>query len=298
LKKLKKAVEVNEEEIIQSLKKDLRKPPFESYATEIGLVLTEIELFLKKLNSWTRPEKVKTSLMHFWSTSYIYKEPYGTVLVLSPWNYPFLLSLLPVVGAVAAGNTVVLKPSEYAPATSALLSKIINNTFSEGLITVIEGDKKISKSLLQEGFDYMFFTGSRQVGKEIMKAAAENLTPVTLELGGKSPCIVDRDANIDLTARRIVWGKFLNAGQTCIAPDYLLLHKDIKEKLLVKATEYIRIFYGEKPELSPDYGRIVNERHFERLTGLLNRGKIITVLSSLWRDRRKWNGVLSWKDQF
>jgi len=276
LKLLKTIIEDKEDKITQALKEDLHKPPLTSFATEIGLVIKEIDLLLKKIKFWSKPEKVKTSLMHFWSRSYIYKEPYGVVLIFAPWNYPFQLLLLPLVGAIAAGNTVILKPSEFAPATSAIVSQLIQNNFSQDYIKVIEGEAEVSKSLLRENFDYIFFTGSKQVGKKVMKAAAENLTPVTLELGGKSPCIINEDANIDLAARRIVWGKFLNAGQICVAPDYLLLHRQIKDEFLQKAKEYIKEFFGEKPENSPDYCRIINEKHFDKLLNLMKEGEIIT----------------------
>ena len=275
LKLLKKVIKKNEKEITEALKKDLQKPPLTSFATEIGLVIKEIDLFLKNIKGWAKTEKVKTSFMHFWSRSYIYKEPYGVVLIFSPWNYPFQLSLLPLVGAIAAGNTVVLKPSEFAPATSAIISELIKKSFDQEYICVIKGGQKVSKFLSQENFDYIFFTGSKNVGKKVMKAAAENLTPVTLELGGKSPCIIDEDTNIDLAAKRVIWGKYLNAGQTCVAPDYLLLHENIRDEFLQKAKKYIKDFYGKNPEKSPDYCRIINKNHWERLVKLLDQGKII-----------------------
>ncbi|MFP4457797.1 MAG: aldehyde dehydrogenase, partial [Clostridia bacterium] len=275
LKVLKKAIEDCEEQIAQALKKDLNKPKFTSYATEIGLVIKEIDLFLKRLEAWNKPEKVKTSLMHFWSKSYIYKEPYGVVLIFAPWNYPFQLLLLPLVGAIAAGNTAILKPSEFAPATSAIVKNIIQENFSGEYIEVIEGEVEVSKALLMEKFDYIFFTGSKQVGKYVMKAASGHLTPVTLELGGKSPCIVCKEANVDLAAKRIIWGKYINAGQLCVAPDYLLLHQDIKDEFLIKAREYIRDFFGENPSKSPDYCRIINKNHFNRLLDLMNEGETI-----------------------
>ncbi len=276
LKILKKVIEENEVNIIDALKEDLGKHPVESYVTEIGLVLKEISLFLKNIKKWTKPKKVKTSLIHFHSSSYIYKEPYGNVLIFSPWNYPFQLSLLPLVGAIGAGNTVILKPSEYSPAVSSIISKIIGDNFSEEYIKVIQGEKEVSKFLLKQNFDYIFFTGSKNVGKIVMKAAAEHLTPVTLELGGKSPCIVNHDARIDLAARRIVWGKFLNAGQTCVAPDYLLLNKKVKEEFLEKVSKYIVQFFGDQREKTDDYSKIINEKHFKSLKGYLNSGNIIT----------------------
>ncbi len=275
LKTLKQILESNEGLINEALEKDLGKSPFISFVTELGLIYQEINIFLAKLKAWSKTKKVKTSLIHFWAGSYIYREPYGTVLIFSPWNYPLQLSLLPLVGAIAAGNTVVLKPSELAPATAALMKKLLTDHFQEGLITVIEGDKEVSKLLLKEKVDYIFFTGSQPVGKQVMQAAAENLTPVTLELGGKSPCIVHRDANIDLAARRIVWGKYINCGQTCIAPDYLYVHEGVKEKFMEKATGYIKKFYGENPLLSSDYNRIINKNHYDRLLRLLNNGRLV-----------------------
>ena len=272
---LKNVIEGNEEKIMEALKKDLGKSPFTSYVTEISLVVKEINLFIEKLQIWSKRKRVKTPLLYFGASSYIYQEPYGTVLIFSPWNYPFQLSLLPLVGAVAAGNTVVLKPSELSPATSAIMAEIISNSFKQGIITVIEGDKEISKFLLTQKFDHIFFTGSSLVGKQVMKAASENLTPVTLELGGKNPCIVDSESNIDLAARRIVWGKYLNCGQTCIAPDYLLVHETIKNRFIEKAQMYIKKFYGENPLLSPDYNRIINTKHYQRLTTYLKSGKLV-----------------------
>ena len=272
---LRNAIIENEDKIINALNKDLGKSPFISYVTEIALVVKEIELFIRNLQRWSRTKKVRTPLGHIGASSYIYQEPYGTILIFSPWNYPFQLSFLPLVGALASGNTVVLKPSELSPATSAIIAEIIADNFKQGLITVVEGDKETSMFLLAEKFDYIFFTGSTFVGKQVMKAAAENLTPVTLELGGKSPCIVDLDANIDIAARRVVWGKYLNAGQTCIAPDYLLIHKSIKDRFNEKAQGYIKKFYGENALLSPDYNRIINKKHFERLSSFLDNGTTV-----------------------
>jgi aldehyde dehydrogenase (NAD+) len=275
LKLLKKAILENEEEILSALKKDLNKPQLESYATEVGLVIKEIDLFIKRIESWSEPKKVKTSLMHFWSQSYVYKDPYGVVLIFAPWNYPFQLLMLPLVGALAAGNTAVLKPSEFAPATANIMVKLIEDNFSKEYISIVQGDVKVSQALLKERFDYIFFTGSKNVGKAVMRAAANNLTPVTLELGGKSPCIINKDADIDLSAKRVIWGKFMNAGQICVAPDYLYLHESIKEEFIEKAKKYIEEFYGDNPQVSSDYCRIINENHFERLMGLLNEGEII-----------------------
>lgn len=275
LKALKDAIINHEEDIIEALNKDLKKSKFESYITEIGILIDEINFAIKNVKSWAKPKRVKTPLMHFKSRSYIYKEPYGVALIIAPWNYPFQLVLSPLIGAIASGNCSILKPSEYTPNTSNVISKIFNKAFSRDYIAVIEGDSEVSKALLKEKFDYIFFTGSVPVGKKVMAAASENLVPITLELGGKSPCIVTRDGDIKLWAKRIVWGKYLNAGQTCVAPDYLVVHKSIKEQLIIEMKKSITDFYGEDPSNSKDYVRIINEKHFERLIGLLDKGKIL-----------------------
>jgi len=275
LRRLKSCIKSRQEEIFAALKKDLNKAPYESYATEVGLVLEEISFALKHLPQWVRPRKVKTPLVSFPGQSYIYPQPYGVALIMSPWNYPFMLTLVPLVGALAAGNCAVLKPSAYAAHTSALLAKLFRENFPEEYIAVIEGGREANQALLQQKFDYIFFTGSIGVGKTVMHAAAEHLTPVTLELGGKSPCIVDEDANLDLAARRITWGKFLNAGQTCVAPDYLLVHRKVKEELLAKMARAIRDFYGENPLENPDYPKIINEKHFDRLLSYLQGGRVV-----------------------
>ncbi|RKD30545.1 aldehyde dehydrogenase [Thermohalobacter berrensis] len=275
LKHLKKVILENEKLILKALKDDLNKPPFEAYATEIGIVLDEIDYVIKNLKNWTKPKKVKTPIFHFLSKSFIYPEPYGVVLIIAPWNYPFQLVLSPLIGAIAGGNCAIIKPSEYSSNTSKILSKIINENFKSDFITVIEGGSEVNKSLLEQKFDYIFFTGSVRVGKIVMEAASKHLTPITLELGGKSPCIVDEEANIDLAAKRITWGKFLNAGQTCVAPDYLLVHKNIKEGLIKNIIKYIKEFYGDDPRKSPDYPRIINKKHFIRLSKLLEDGEIV-----------------------
>ena len=276
LKTLKGALEENEALIIEAMSQDLGKSYFNSYVTELGLVYKEIDLFLKNLNTWPKRKRVKTPLMHFGSRSYIYKEPYGTVLIFSPWNYPLQLSMVPLIGAIAAGNTVILKPSSQTPDTSSTLEKIGKNYFPPGYITFIKGGREKSRLLLEEKFDYIFFTGSKFAGRKVMEAAAYHLTPVTLELGGKNPCILDREADIDLAARRIVWGKYLNSGQTCIAPDYLLVHEGVKEEFFKKAKGYIQKFYGDKPLESPDFNQIINKKHFERLIKYLHKGRLIT----------------------
>lgn len=274
LQKLKKLIEQNEAAILEALHQDLRKHEFEAYATEIGFVLVELNTALQQLDKWAKPEKVGTPLFHFKASSQIYSEPYGNILVIAPWNYPFQLLLAPVIGAIAAGNTVVMKPSEYAPHTAKLVTKMINEHFEPGLLKVVEGGVEETQALLKERWDYIFFTGGTAVGKIIYQAAAKHLTPVTLELGGKSPCIVDKDTHLDYTAKRIVWGKFINAGQTCIAPDYLLVDRKVVEPLKEKLAAYIRQFFGENPQQSNSYPRIVNERHFNRLVSYLSDGRV------------------------
>ncbi len=276
LEVLRKHILECEEDIICALKKDLGKALFEAYETEIGAILEELKYTMKHLRSWARPRRVRTPVKHFISSSYIVQEPYGIALIMSPWNYPFQLTLSPLIGAIAAGNCAVVKPSAYSPATSSVIAKIIGECFNEEYIAVIEGGREANNALLDGKFDYIFFTGSVAVGKTVMAAAAVNLTPVTLELGGKSPCIVARDANLELAARRIVWGKFLNAGQTCVAPDYLMVHSDVKEELLENMKKCIKEFYGDLPCKNEDLARIINEKHFKRLSAFLKCGEIVT----------------------
>jgi aldehyde dehydrogenase (NAD+) len=273
---LQKAIVENQEKILKALQQDLSKSAYEGYLTEVGIVLDEIRFIKKHLVKWAKARRVRTHLFQFPGSSYIYAEPYGVSLIISPWNYPFQLVIGPLIGAIAAGNCSVVKPSEYAPSTAQILSKIISKNFEPSYIAVIEGEAEVSQALLDEDFDYIFFTGSVAVGKIVMQAAARHLTPVTLELGGKSPCIVDRDVDLNLTAKRIVSGKFINAGQTCIAPDYLLVHQEVKTELLERMKLFIRQFYGDDPQLSPDYPRIVNEKHFLRLTEFMQKGRVIT----------------------
>jgi len=275
LTKLKQAIQKYEHEILFALKKDLNKSEKDAYMTEIGVLLEEISFMIKHAKSWVKPERVKTPVTHFGSKSVIYKEPYGTVLIIAPWNYPFQLAISPLIGAIIAGNTAVIKPSELTPTVSKLLKRIVDETFPPTYITVVEGAVETSQALLKENFDYIFFTGSVPVGRIVMEAAAQNLTPVTLELGGKSPVIVDESANLDLAARRIVWGKFLNAGQTCIAPDYLFVHEKVKQPLLDKMSDYIEKFYGKNPLENDDYTRIVSKRHFDRLVSFLSNGSVV-----------------------
>lgn len=268
LKKLYQLIIDNEEAFYDALKKDLYKSRYEAYMTEIGLTLSEITYFLKNLKKLSKIKRVKTPLTQFMAKSYIYKEPYGVVLIMSPWNYPVLLSLVPLIGAIAAGNCVILKPSETSKNTSNLLTKLINNNFSSDFITVIEGGVEVSQELLVHKFNYIFFTGSSRVGKIVMEAATKHLTPVTLELGGKSPCIVMRDADLELTAKRIVWGKMLNNGQTCVAPDYILVDENIKDELIEKLIKYIKLF-------SNDRAHFINEAALTRMQSLLDKQKII-----------------------
>lgn len=274
LAQLKKAIVKSETKIIQALKSDLGKSEFETYTTEIGFILEEINYTLKHLESWAKIKKVKTPLTLFPGKSYIHSEAYGVVLIISPWNYPFQLCLSPFIGAIAAGNKVVIKPSEFAPQTSTVIKNIIMEVFTENEVSVIEGGLEQTQILLKQRFDYIFFTGSTGVGKIIMKAAAEHLTPVTLELGGKSPCLIEESANIDVAAKRVAWGKFLNAGQTCVAPDYVLIPKKLQEEFVARLKFHINTFYGLDVKTSHDYPRIVNNRHFDRLKDLLLHDKI------------------------
>ncbi|MGN8225283.1 aldehyde dehydrogenase [Gracilimonas sp. BCB1] len=274
LQTLKKLLTQHEEEFMQAVYKDFKKPELETYATELGILHNEISYVLKNLKKWSKPQKISGVLANFPSKNYTVAEPYGSVLVIAPWNYPVQLALLPLVGAIAAGNTAVIKPSELTPHTSSAIKEILGKWFKEEFIAVAEGGVETNQDLLAQDFDYIFFTGSTRVGQIVMEAAAKNLTPVTLELGGKSPCIVDETADLRTAARRIAWGKFVNAGQTCVAPDYLLIQSKVKDKFLEHFKESIRDFYGVNPKLSPDYPRIVNEAHFDRLEGYLGDGKI------------------------
>lgn len=275
LKRLRTSILENETLIIEALYKDLHKSEFEAYATEIGFSLGSISSFIKKLKKWAKPKKVRTPIVHFCSKSYVYSEPYGTVLIIGPFNYPFQLIIEPLIGAIAAGNCAVLKPSEFTPNVSKVLVKVITQAFSPEYVRVVEGERELTSELINAPFDYIFFTGSVGVGKIVMEAAAKHLVPVTLELGGKSPCIVEKDANIEVAATRIAWGKFLNTGQTCVAPDYIMIHKDIKEKFIAKLIENIKKFYTQSAIDSPDYGRIVNERQLSRLISLLDKEKVV-----------------------
>ena len=264
-----------ENEIHDALKKDLGKSGFESYMCETGLVLEEISYMLKHIRRFAGEKRVRTPLAQFHSRSFKKPSPYGVTLIMSPWNYPFMLTLSPLVDALAAGNTAVVKPSAYSPNTSEILRKILSQCFDPQYVAVVTGGRAENTCLLREHFDYIFFTGSQTVGKEVMRNAAEYLTPVTLELGGKSPCIVDQTADIRLAARRIVFGKYLNCGQTCVAPDYIYCHRSVKDSLVKEIQRQIQLQYGEEPLHNPDYGKIINEKHFDRILGLIEEKKIV-----------------------
>ena len=275
LKLLKKTIVDNKEAILKALQSDLNKPEFEAYGLEIAFCLEEINNAQKNINNWTKPKKIKAPITQFLSTAKIYSEPLGVVLIIGPWNYPFQLVIAPLVAAIASGNCAILKPSEISANTSYLLAEIILKYFNPEFVAVVEGGVDTSQQLLEEKFDHIFFTGSGEIGRIVMAAAAKHLTPVTLELGGKTPCIVDAKTHLEYTARRIVWGKFMNAGQTCVAPDYLLVDRKIKEDLLEQIKKCISEFYGENPEKSPDYARIINQKHFNRLCKFLDNGEIV-----------------------
>ncbi len=269
LRSLKKGIQDNERQLIEALAEDLGKTETESYLSEIGFVLNDIANAINNLPRWSRKKKVRTPLIAWPSRSFIYPEPYGSVLIIGPWNYPLQLLLSPLVGAMAAGNCAVLKPSEFAPATGRIVCNIFKSLFPENYMAVIQGDEQTAKDLVCRDFDFIFFTGSSSVGRQIMSAAAENLTPVTLELGGKCPCIVCEDADIEITARRIAWGKLLNAGQTCVAPDYVLAHESVLEPLLNALSDNMC-----RDTISEQTQRVINTRHFDRLAGYLEQGSV------------------------
>lgn len=275
LRQLKQAVLDHQDSLVEALSKDLRKPLLESYLTEIAGI-QEIDYAIKHLKSWMKVRRASTPLQLFPAAARIYPEPLGVVLIISPWNYPVQLAISPLIGAIAAGNCAMLKPSEIAPHTSAALAKMIQATFDPAYISVVEGGVEASQELLEQPFDHILFTGSTQIGKIVMEAAAKHLTPVTLELGGKSPCIVDADVDLETATRRIAWGKFINAGQTCIAPDYVLVDQAIKSPFMEQITARIREFFGDNPAESPDFGRIVSDKHFHRLSNLLPYGEAVT----------------------
>lgn len=275
LNKLKTCILEREADIHEALLNDLGKSSFESYMCETGIVLSEITFMLKHIRFFAREKTVPTPLAQFHSRSYQKPSPYGVVLIMSPWNYPFLLALNPLIDAIAAGNTVVLKPSAYSPFTSQVIQSIISQCFEEKHAAVVTGGRAENACLLNQHFDYIFFTGSQAVGKEVMARAAARLTPVTLELGGKSPCVVDRTANLRLAARRIVFGKFLNCGQTCVAPDYIYCDRSVKDQLIKELQKQIKQQFGKDPLKNQNYGKIINEKHFKRLTSLMDPSKIV-----------------------
>lgn len=277
LKKLSKAIKSYESDILEALYTDLGKNKVEAYATEIGITLKSIKNARKELKNWTKTKNVDTPLYLFPTKSYIKKEPYGTVLIIAPFNYPFQLVFEPLIGAIAAGNTAIIKPSELTPNVARVIKRLINETFDANYIEVIEGGIEETQTLIHLPFDYVFFTGSENVGKIVYQAASENLVPVTLEMGGKSPVIVDETANIKVASERICFGKFTNAGQTCVAPDYILVHESVKDDLITALSKTLREFYGQNIQQSPDYGRIVNLKHYHRLMSLLNSAQMNIV---------------------
>ena len=275
LKKLYASVISHKEEILSALTSDLGKSDFEGFMCEVGLSLTEISYMIKNVKKFAKEKTVITPLAQFASRSYKKPCPYGNTLIMSPWNYPFLLSIEPLANAIAAGNTAILKPSAYSPATSNIIEKILSECFEKKFVAVVTGGRQENAALLEQKFDFVFFTGSQAVGKEVLRHTAENLTPAILELGGKSPCIIDSSAKIRLAAKRIVFGKYLNCGQTCVAPDYILCHKDIKDEFVKEVKIQIEKQYGKNPLENSDYGKIINQNHFERVSSLINAEKVV-----------------------
>ena len=284
LKRLRESVKKHEIAIHEALYTDFKKPLYESISSETGIVLRELQLTIKNLEFWARPKRVKSAIANFPSRDYLYYEPYGTTLIIAPWNYPYQLALAPLIGAIAAGNTVVIKPSELTTATSLMIETIIAEVFSPEYVTVVQGAIPETTELLAQRWDYIFFTGSVAVGKIIAKAAVHHLTPITLELGGKNPCVIDASVNMSLVAKRIVWGKFLNAGQTCIAPDYILIEAAVKEPFLKALKKEIEDAYGEDAKVSPDFARVINEKNFDRLASML---KDVSVVIGGHADREQ-----------
>jgi len=274
LRKLADSIRKHELEILEALRQDLGKCETEAFIGEVAFSLDEIKFTLKHLNGWMKPRRVSTPLVQAVGSSYIHQEPLGVVLIIGPWNYPFQLLIAPLIGALAAGNCAIVKPSELAPATSKVTAKVLRDAFDESFVATVEGGIEASQALLAQRFDHIFFTGGTAVGKVVMTAAAKYLTPVTLELGGKSPCVVDKETDIEVSARRIVWGKFFNAGQTCVAPDYLLLPRGKSAEFLSSMKKQVESFFGPVPLESPDYGRIISERHYSRLKSFLSDGKV------------------------
>jgi len=275
LRRLARTLTAREPELLQALQTDLRKSPQEAWTSEIGVVLTDIAYTTRRLRRWARPRRRPTSWGLRPARARVYPEPQGVVLILAPYNYPLQLLFSPLVAALAAGNCVCLKSSEMAPEVGRVLAAIVEDAFEPGHVTLVEGDVEVAKRLVEMSFDHIFLTGSTEVGRQVMSAAARNLTPVTLELGGKCPCVIEPDARLEVAARRIAWGKFLNAGQTCVAPDHVYVHRSLKDRFLATMTEVLVDFFGEDPRLSPDYGRIVSRHHFERLRSYLDQGQVV-----------------------
>ncbi len=275
LKKLLALVVQYEAKILEALKKDLNKSEFEAWGVEAGLIQTDLKYVINHLHQWMRNKKIRTPLFHFYARSYIQKIPYGVTLVISPWNYPFLLAMRPAIGAIAAGNTCIIKPGESAVHTAKILEELINTHFPPEYLHVINTNGAGTENLLKEKFDYIFFTGGTLIGKKVYEAAAKNLTPVSLELGGKNPCIIAGDANLKISAARITWGKFSNAGQTCVAPDYVLVHHSMKDQFLDLVVQNIKSFFGDDPKRSNDFGRIINKNHFNRIKKLMDGANIL-----------------------
>ena len=274
LLRLKKGIERHEEALLSALEQDLGKSRFEAYETELGVVYAELRQAWNHAEKWAQPRKARSPLSLFPSGGRVYYEPYGVALIMAPWNYPVQLTLVPLISAIAAGCTAVIKPSAYAPASSAAVADLIADVFDPAFAAVVQGGRAENTALLEQKFDFIFFTGSGQVGRAVMTAAAQNLTPVALELGGKSPVIIAPDADLDLAARRIVWGKLLNAGQTCVAPDHVWIMEEARDYFVDKLHEAVTRFYGERPLESPDLGRIINQKHFDRLRGLMKSGSV------------------------
>jgi aldehyde dehydrogenase (NAD+) len=278
LKKLRAAVVAHDAQIVNALHKDLRKSEFESFGSEIGQVLKDIDFTIRHLASWAKPRRVSTPLMFFPSSSKIHRDPLGNVLIIAPWNYPFLLAVSPLISSIAGGNTAILKPSEEAPATAAVIEQLISSIYPSSYVAVVQGigGEVIPEMMSSFRFDHVFFTGSTLVGQKIMELAATKLVPVTLELGGKSPCIVDASANIAYAAKKIVWSKIMNAGQTCVAPDYLMVHQSVKDALIREIVDQLRKMLGDDPQKSEDFGRIINRKRFSRLVSYLAEGKVVS----------------------
>lgn len=275
LRRLERAILDHEQEIYGALKEDLGKSVPESYMCEVGLTLSELRYQIKHVRRWARHHKRSSSLANFPSRCFTVAEPYGVTLIMSPWNYPFMLTMEPLAGAIAAGNCCVLKPSAYSPATSAVIRRVVEAAFNEGQVAVVEGGRAENTALLDQRFDYIFFTGGTKVGRLVMEKASANLTPVTLEMGGKSPCIITSDANLKVAAARVVFGKYLNCGQTCVAPDYILVDQSVHDRFVELLKEQIETMFGTNPLDNPDYGKIINRKHYERIMGLIDPAKVL-----------------------